>query len=87
VHRYLAETDQTFSSVVAEVRVELATRLLIGHRPISEIANLVGFSGQAAFSRWFTQQFGCSPSAWRESAAKAQQPPLLPKRRSASVSR
>jgi AraC-like DNA-binding protein len=87
VHRYLAQTDQTFSSVVAEVRVELATRLLIGHRPISEIANLVGFSGQAAFSRWFTQQFGCSPSAWRESAAKTQKLPPLTKRRRASISR
>ena len=57
-------------------------------RPISEIANLVGFSGQAAFSRWFTQQFGCSPSAWRESDAKrsAADAPLR-KRRSASASR
>ena len=67
VHRYLTRTGQTFSSVVTEVRVEVATRLLSSHRPISEIANLVGFSGQAAFSRWFTQRFGCSPSAWRDS--------------------
>ena len=72
VHRYLAQTNQTFSSVVAEVRIELAKRLLIGHRPVSEIANLVGFSGQAAFTRWFTQHFGCSPSAWRNSPRKTQ---------------
>ncbi len=70
VHRYLAQSGQTFSSVVAEVRAELATRLLSSHRPISEIANLVGFSGQAAFSRWFAQTFGCSPSAWRDSNTK-----------------
>jgi AraC-like DNA-binding protein len=70
VHRYLTQTGQTFSSVVTEVRVELATRLLTSHRPISEIASLVGFSGQAAFSRWFTHTFGCSPSAWRNSNAK-----------------
>ena len=88
VHRYLAQTDQTFSSVVTEVRVELAKRLLVGHRPITEIANLVGFSGQAAFSRWFTQHFGCSPSAWRESAANAQSPvaPSKPQQR-ARISR
>jgi AraC-like DNA-binding protein len=81
VHRYLAQTDNTFSSVVAEVRVELTTRLLLGHRPISEIANLAGFSGQAAFSRWFTQHFGCSPSAWRESAVKTRKRAPLPRHR------
>ncbi|HKO67226.1 MAG TPA: AraC family transcriptional regulator [Burkholderiaceae bacterium] len=87
VHRYLTQTDQTFSSVVAEVRIELATRLLTGHRPISEIANLVGFSGQAAFSRWFTQHFGCSPSAWRESAAGTQTSPPFSRRHSARINR
>jgi AraC-like DNA-binding protein len=70
VHRYLSRNNETFSSVLAEVRSELATRLLIGHRPVSEVANLVGFSGQAAFSRWFTQSFGCSPTAWRTSAGQ-----------------
>ncbi len=80
VHRYLTQTGQTFSSVVAEVRVELATRLLSSNRPISEIANLVGFSGQAAFSRWFTQTFGRSPSAWRDSNTKRPAPPMRSKR-------
>ena len=80
VHRYLTQTGQTFSSVVTEVRVELATRLLSSHRPISEIANLVGFSGQAAFSRWFTQTFRCSPSAWRDSNTKRPAQPMRPKR-------
>ncbi|HZA95048.1 MAG TPA: helix-turn-helix domain-containing protein, partial [Burkholderiaceae bacterium] len=69
-YRYLTQSGQTFSSVVTEVRVELVTRLLTSHRPISEISNLVGFSGQAAFSRWFTQKFGCSPSAWRDANTK-----------------
>jgi AraC-like DNA-binding protein len=30
------------------------------------VAALVGFSGPAAFSRWFKQTFDCSPSEWRE---------------------
>jgi AraC-like DNA-binding protein len=67
VHRYLSETDESFSSVLTEVRTEMATRLLHSHRPVCDIANMVGFSGSAAFSRWFTQAFGCSPSAWRDS--------------------
>lgn len=66
VHRYLSEGGETFSSVLMDVRIETATRLLAGHRPIAEVANLSGFSGPAAFSRWFKQTYGCSPSQWRE---------------------
>jgi AraC-like DNA-binding protein len=68
VHRYLSEAGDSFSSVTNEVRADLAARLLSGGKPLSEIAELVGFSGSAAFSRWFRQAFGCSPSEWRESA-------------------
>ena len=70
VHRYLTEGGETFSSVLAEVRTETATRLLSGHRPLAEVANLAGFSGPAAFSRWFKQTFGCSPTEWREKATQ-----------------
>jgi AraC-like DNA-binding protein len=66
LHRYLSQQGECFSSVVTEVRAELATRMLVSHRPLTEVADLVGFSGTAAFSRWFKQIFGCSPSAWRE---------------------
>ena len=66
VHRYLSETGESFSSVLAEVRTEMVTGLLQSHRPICDIANMVGFSGTAAFSRWFTQAFGRSPAAWRD---------------------
>lgn len=66
VHRYLSKTGESFSSVLAEVRTEMATRLLHGRRPICAVANMVGFSGTAAFSRWFRQALGCSPSAWRD---------------------
>lgn len=67
LHRYLSEAGESFSSVVIEVRAEMASRMLAGRRPLSEIAELVGFSGSAAFSRWFKQAFYCSPSEWRES--------------------
>jgi AraC-like DNA-binding protein len=66
MHRYLTAEGQTFSSVVADVRKELATRLLPSHRPMSEIAEQLGFTGAPVFSRWFRQAFGCSPSQWRQ---------------------
>jgi AraC-like DNA-binding protein len=66
VHRYLSDSNESFSSVKSQIRTEMATRLLRSHRPISDIANMVGFLGTAAFTRWFTRTFGCSPSAWRK---------------------
>lgn len=76
VHRYLTQQGDTFTSVVADVRADLVRQLLQGQRPLSEIADLVGFSGPAAFSRWFKQAFGCSPSKWRAMPAE-QRPGLL----------
>jgi AraC-like DNA-binding protein len=66
VHRYLQEAGTSFSSIVSEVRKELATRLLASRRPMTEVASLLGFSGTAAFSRWFSQSFGCNPTKWRD---------------------
>jgi AraC-like DNA-binding protein len=66
VHRYLSRAGESFSTVMTEVRAELACRMLSSRRPLSEIAALVGFSGSAAFSRWFKQAFDCSPSEWRD---------------------
>jgi AraC-like DNA-binding protein len=65
VHRYLAANGETFSSVLTDVRKNVATRLLASQRPLSEVAEQVGFSGAPALSRWFRQHFRCSPSQWR----------------------
>jgi AraC-like DNA-binding protein len=80
VHRYLSETGETFLSVLTEVRTEMATSLLQGRRSICDIATMVGFSGTAAFSRWFTQTFGCSPSVWRDSHDPRRPEPVRRKR-------
>ena len=37
-----------------------------GHGSVSEVANAVGFSGLASFSRAFTQRFGTSPSEFKK---------------------
>ncbi len=67
VHRRLAESGETFSSLVTAVRVELAGRLVPNpRRSLSEITVQLGFSEPSAFSRWFRGQFGCSPKEWRD---------------------
>jgi len=34
-------------------------------RPLAEVADLLGFSGLSALSRWFNGRFDCTASAWR----------------------
>jgi len=65
LHRHLRQGGESFSAVVSEVRAELAARVLTGRRPLCEVAELTGFTGAPAFSRWFKQYFGHSPSEWR----------------------
>ncbi|HSW20774.1 MAG TPA: AraC family transcriptional regulator [Ramlibacter sp.] len=80
--RRLAEQDQSFSSIVNDVRMELATRYVHeGDRPLTEVAALLGFSAPSSFSRWYQAQFNCSAKESRSASIaaarrpKAQQPP------------
>ena len=73
LQRALAENGETFSGVVNDVRAELAERYLgAGGRTLTELSQQLGFAAPSALSRWFRQQFGTSPSAWREAAASAE---------------
>ncbi|QQX88227.1 AraC family transcriptional regulator [Cupriavidus necator] len=66
VQRRLAEQGQSFSSIVNEIRMELATRHVIeSDRPLTEVATLLGFAALSGFSRWYHVQFGCSPKESR----------------------
>jgi AraC-like DNA-binding protein len=66
IHRHLAKEGETFSSLMDSVRSELVARYIENRdRPLSEIADLLGFSAQSAFARWFRAKFGCSVSEWR----------------------
>jgi AraC-like DNA-binding protein len=59
VHRHLARSGETFSSLVDEVRAGLAEIYLEGNRGRpADVADLLGFSGLSAFSRWHKRHFG-----------------------------
>ena len=59
VHRRLLREGTTFTDVVNTVRREMAVHYLEdGKRPLSQVAELLGFSALSAFSRWHKQQFG-----------------------------
>jgi AraC-like DNA-binding protein len=70
LHRHLAKDGETFSSIVTSIRSGLAERYLANDRySMADITFLLGFAAPSAFSRWFHQQFGVSPSTWREHSA------------------
>lgn len=73
VQRGLAEQGQTFSSMVNEIRKELAVRhVLQSDRPLTEVAMLLGFSAPSALSRWYQAQFGCSAKESRATRSARQ---------------
>lgn len=64
--RELASRDTSFQQVLNDVRVDLAcARLESDDRPISEIADELGYQELAAFSKSFRRWTGVSPSAYR----------------------
>ncbi|MEU6172361.1 AraC family transcriptional regulator [Streptantibioticus parmotrematis] len=70
IHRHLARSDETFSSLLNSIRTQLAQQYVGSHsRPLTQVAELLGFSAPSTFSRWFRDEFGTSPSAWRSAAA------------------
>jgi AraC-like DNA-binding protein len=67
LHRKLRENDETFRSVLAQVRRELAQHYVRTRDfSITEIAFLLGYNDTSAFSRAFRNWFGRSPSDARE---------------------
>lgn len=82
VHRRLAREGTTWSALLDEVRAALALRHVeSGDRPLGDVALLTGFAHQSAFSGWFRQRFGCSPSEWRARGALAARRPAAESRR------
>lgn len=67
-HRlFSAMTGETVSNFIRRVRLERAASFLMlkNRLTISEIAFICGFSGNAVFSRAFTEYFTMSPTAFR----------------------
>lgn len=70
IQRRLMEKGQSFSSLMNDIRKELAARYVFeSSRSLTEVAELLGFTAPSSFSRWYQGQFGCSA---KDSRAKAQ---------------
>ena len=63
--RQLATEGESVTTIINAVRAELAEEYLANsERRLYEVAELLGFSSAAHFSRWFHGQVGRTPSDW-----------------------
>lgn len=65
--RMNAEAGQSTGQFIRNYRLNVAKKLIlenVGNRNITEIAYKVGFNDPKYFTRCFTKQYGCSPSAY-----------------------
>ncbi|MDO8447908.1 MAG: AraC family transcriptional regulator [Rhodoferax sp.] len=63
LHRHLGKEGTTFTQLVNSTRMDLSERYLAHpNRKLADIAELLGFSGLSAFSRWYSMQFKTTPS-------------------------
>lgn len=67
LQRELDKEGVGFAAILNEARRDLALRHL-GHpaQSISAIGELLGYASLSSFTRWFNDEFGCSPRAWRD---------------------
>jgi len=72
LHRLLASEGESFTSIVNATRAQFAERYVADERySMPDVAARLGFAAPSAFQRWFQQQFGVSPTEWRETATAA----------------
>lgn len=66
LQRQLDSEHTSFSTLLHEVRSELAQRYLRNpHYSLTRISELLGYSTPSAFTRWFHTSFGLAPITWR----------------------
>ena len=80
IHRHLLERGTSFSQILDTQRADLIERLIEdSHRPLADIAELLGFSAQSAMARWFRGRFGCSITQWRSRIQPSELPAGSPR--------
>jgi len=77
LQRRLEEEGYQFGELLSGVRSELATAYLANSaRPITSVAELLGYASPSSFTRWFARAYGLPPQAWR--ALHGSDPPIAP---------
>ena len=73
MQRQLDTAGVSFTTLLNDVRKELAPRYMNNPRhSLHRVSELLGYSTQGSFTRWFDAQFGQTPSVWREQHTEKQ---------------
>ena len=68
LQRQLEDESETFSGLINSVRRELAMRYIEDKQhSLGHVAELLGYSTQTSFTRWFKAEFGVAPLRWQQS--------------------
>jgi AraC-like DNA-binding protein len=71
LQRQLDAENVSFSDLLNDVRRDLAIRYLPNRQySLLQVAEILGYSQLSSFTRWFSLEFGISPSRWRAVNAK-----------------
>jgi AraC-like DNA-binding protein len=69
LRRRLDDEHEDFSSIADAVRATMAERYLANDRlSLTDVSGQLGFAAPSAFSRWFRNRFGVSPTGWRQAS-------------------
>jgi len=69
LRRRLDDEDEDYTSIVNDVRATMAERYLANDRlSLTDVSCQLGFAAPSAFSRWFRNRFGLSPTGWRQAS-------------------
>ncbi len=72
MQRQLDEAGFSFTQVLNEARRELVLRYIDNPRySLVQVSELLGYSTQSSFTRWFITQFGMAPQQWRQASRQA----------------
>jgi AraC-like DNA-binding protein len=67
LQRHLARTGTSHSQILAEVRLNIACRLLAGsNKRLSDIAQFLGYANASSFSRTFVRLMKVKPVIYRQ---------------------
>jgi len=69
LNRKLDREGSNYQAVIREIKKEEAVKyILYESKPIGEISDLLGFTSQTTFTRFFFRNFGVTPSQFRDAA-------------------
>jgi AraC-like DNA-binding protein len=80
LQRHLGRMGTSHSEMLAEIRLKIACRLLVGSsKPLSDIAKFLGYTNASSFSRSFARLMKIQPVVYRRQQRDRKHDPARPR--------